>query len=599
MKKIVILLLLTLSTAVLGEKIRIGLIQNEFTQTTVHEKNLSDYLSGLLKEELKIPVEEVKGEWRELYEMFEKGELDMLAPVERTQSLAEVALFSENLYSQSFYVGSNSLEIREITQLQNKKIFTLKNTYYKEVLDQILKNADIKSEIIETDDIYEYGNEIVALPETLVQGLSSKFRVGVLPSTAIMAHKNQEENIAKINKILRNKYRLAIGNHKSAVEKEIRYRAFLRSLTPEEREYLKSLQEINVSYEEFAPVSTYLKEEKKYTGLTPIILEKISKNLDFKINVVNAPLDSWEKIFNLFKTEKSDLLSMAKTESREKRFLFSKKIMDLKIYKINTKNYLTSEEIEKIGVVKNSIEEDLAQKYYHPEEIISYTNIGAMSKDFKRGKLSAILTFDDKLVDGIDYSSEVFHYVPMNLAFSLKNRDLKTIFDKSLLYLIDRNSVIEEFRLKERELLQQKADMVTRYSTWLKILALLLCLGIYKIYHSKKMVELAFVDSLSKLGNRYSFEKFCESMKDNNGVAIVIDLDNFKNANDTYGHAVGDEIIAYCAQIFKKFFQYSRVFRISGDEYYAFIDMENHENMLKKLKKEIDERTYLKKHQIS
>ncbi|MGL4732937.1 MAG: transporter substrate-binding domain-containing protein, partial [Fusobacteriaceae bacterium] len=465
MKKIVILLLLTLSTAVLGEKIRIGLIQNEFTQTTVHEKNLSDYLSGLLKEELKIPVEEVKGEWRELYEMFEKGELDMLAPVERTQSLAEVALFSENLYSQSFYVGSNSLEIREITQLQNKKIFTLKNTYYKEVLDQILKNADIKSEIIETDDIYEYGNEIVALPETLVQGLSSKFRVGVLPSTAIMAHKNQEENIAKINKILRNKYRLAIGNHKSAVEKEIRYRAFLRSLTPEEREYLKSLQEINVSYEEFAPVSTYLKEEKKYTGLTPIILEKISKNLDFKINVVNAPLDSWEKIFNLFKTEKSDLLSMAKTESREKRFLFSKKIMDLKIYKINTKNYLTSEEIEKIGVVKNSIEEDLAQKYYHPEEIISYTNIGAMSKDFKRGKLSAILTFDDKLVDGIDYSSEVFHYVPMNLAFSLKNRDLKTIFDKSLLYLIDRNSVIEEFRLKERELLQQKADMVTRYST--------------------------------------------------------------------------------------------------------------------------------------
>lgn len=599
MKKIILLILFVLSTAIYGEKITVGLVQNEFTQTTVNEKNFNDYIIEIMRDELKFEIQEVKGEWDELHQMFKNQKIDMIVPVERTQSLSDMSIFSENLYSQNFYVGSNDLEIREITQLQNRKIYTLKNSNYKQTLSQILKNADIKSEIIEVSNIYDYGHEIVALPETLVQGLNSKFRVGVLPSTAIRAHQNQEENISKINRALRNKYRSIIIKHKNEVEKEIRYMAFLRSLTEEERNYLKNLKELNVSYEEFSPVSTYLLEEKTYTGLTPIMLNKLSENLGLKINIVNRPLDSWDKIFNLFQEEKSDILSMAKTENREKKFLFSKKIMDLKIYKITTRNYFNSHEIERIGVIKNSIEEDLAYKYYHPEEIISFTSLETMSKDFRDGKLSAVLTFDSKLVEGIGYNNEIFHYVPMNIAFSKKNSYLKNIFDKSLIHLIDKDEVIEEFLVKEREILQTKADMVNRYSLWLKILALFLCIGIYKVYHSKKMVELAFVDSLSKLGNRYSFEKFCESMKDNAGVAIVIDLDNFKNANDTYGHSVGDDIIAYCAQIFKKFFQHNRVFRISGDEYYAFIDVEDHENMLKKLKEEIDNKTYLKKHQIS
>lgn len=599
MKKIILLMISILSITVFGERIRVGFIENEFTQTRIEGKTFNDHMVELIKNELNSEVEKISGGWNEIHELFLSDEIDMIIPVERTQSPGDQSIFSENLYSQNFYVASQGFEIREITQLQNKKIYTKKESFYKEILEGILGNADIKAEIIEVEDIYSYGDEIVALPETLIQGFSSKFKVGALPSSAIRAKKNQEENITKINSALRTKYRTKIIEHRKFAEKEMRYKFFLNSLTSEEREYLKNLKEINVSYEEFSPVSTYIKDDGIYTGLTPIMLEKLSENLGVKIKIVNSPLDSWEKIFNIFQNEKSDLLAMAKTENREKKFLFSKKIMDLRIYRISTKQYTSSDGIEKIGVIKNSIEEDLAYKYYHPEEIVSFINLETMGKNLKNGNLSAILTFDNKMVEGIDYNSEVFHYVPMNIAFSKKNIHLKNIFDKSLLYLIDKDRVIEEFAIREREILQSKADMVSSYSLWLKILALLLCVGAYKVHHSKKMVELAFIDSLSKLGNRYSFDKLCESIKGDSGIAIVIDLDNFKNANDTYGHAVGDQIITYCAQIFKKILGQEKVFRISGDEYYAFIPLENHENILEKLKKEIDDRVFLKSHQIS
>lgn len=70
----------------------------------------------------------------------------------------------------------------------------------------------------------------------------------------------------------------------------------------------------------------------------------------------------------------------------------------------------------------------------------------------------------------------------------------------------------------------------------------------------EELEKLVVTDHLTRLYARnYLDEKIVESMqKDAFGCFILIDIDNFKQINDIYGHQVGDDIIIQVANILKK-----------------------------------------------
>lgn len=74
------------------------------------------------------------------------------------------------------------------------------------------------------------------------------------------------------------------------------------------------------------------------------------------------------------------------------------------------------------------------------------------------------------------------------------------------------------------------------------------------------------------------------------GVFLIVDIDNFKCINDTYGHAVGDEIIKDIAHILKTVFKKDSIIgRIGGDEFCVFYTAKSTEEMLlKKLSQVFD-----------
>jgi len=65
----------------------------------------------------------------------------------------------------------------------------------------------------------------------------------------------------------------------------------------------------------------------------------------------------------------------------------------------------------------------------------------------------------------------------------------------------------------------------------------------------EELERMVVTDHLTKLYSRSFLDKrMTESMEtDGEGVFILIDIDNFKSVNDTYGHQVGDEILAQVA----------------------------------------------------
>ncbi|MFI3254143.1 MAG: GGDEF domain-containing protein [Eubacteriales bacterium] len=99
---------------------------------------------------------------------------------------------------------------------------------------------------------------------------------------------------------------------------------------------------------------------------------------------------------------------------------------------------------------------------------------------------------------------------------------------------------------------------------------------IYSVYGtSKKFRDLSRRDSLTKLYNSGYFREYATQQlrKLSNGVLILIDIDYFKDVNDTHGHQVGDEIIKLLARNLEKTYQrQSMVARLGGDEFAVFIE---------------------------
>ncbi len=80
----------------------------------------------------------------------------------------------------------------------------------------------------------------------------------------------------------------------------------------------------------------------------------------------------------------------------------------------------------------------------------------------------------------------------------------------------------------------------------------------------------ANTDKLTGLLNRQTLERYVNSVAKDPGVfsLIMMDIDNFKKVNDTYGHASGDEVLQGLADAVRSAIRGSdRAFRYGGEEF--------------------------------
>jgi len=87
----------------------------------------------------------------------------------------------------------------------------------------------------------------------------------------------------------------------------------------------------------------------------------------------------------------------------------------------------------------------------------------------------------------------------------------------------------------------------------------------------KKLEKLASYDSMTGIYNRRKFFELASSVcnsKDENIYSIMIDIDKFKNINDTYGHSFGDKVIILLAKTVKEHIPENFIFgRLGGEEF--------------------------------
>ena len=89
-------------------------------------------------------------------------------------------------------------------------------------------------------------------------------------------------------------------------------------------------------------------------------------------------------------------------------------------------------------------------------------------------------------------------------------------------------------------------------------------------------------DELTGLSNKAAFIRLAKKNinSTNTGILIMLDLDYFKQINDTYGHFVGDKVLKKVAVCIQEVFRSSDVLgRFGGDEFLIFMVGANQKNI--------------------
>lgn len=101
--------------------------------------------------------------------------------------------------------------------------------------------------------------------------------------------------------------------------------------------------------------------------------------------------------------------------------------------------------------------------------------------------------------------------------------------------------------------------------------------------------EVMMTDPLTHCGNRRRFDTAMhEAIESRDSGAkrkvalILVDLDNLKELNDSYGHAIGDSILRFVATTIKRSCPEGTVARYGGDEFGVFVPVETQDEASKK-----------------
>lgn len=95
--------------------------------------------------------------------------------------------------------------------------------------------------------------------------------------------------------------------------------------------------------------------------------------------------------------------------------------------------------------------------------------------------------------------------------------------------------------------------------------------------YQRKLYEYSYTDQLTKIPNRHILKDIVPNNRlQTNATIVVVDIDKFKDINDTFGHNAGDEALITSVNVLLGSFRKGQdtVIRYGGDEFLVICEGE-------------------------
>lgn len=381
-------------------------------------------------------------------------------------------------------------------------------------------------------------------------------------------------------------------------------------LTKEERDFLVSKGVLKLCVDpDWMPFEGI--KNGKHIGIAADFFDILKKRSDVKMELY--PTKSWQESVEAAKQRKCDVYTLASsTPSRIKYMDFTDPYIKLPLVlatKMNepyTYNFYALKD-KKIGVVGGYAIGEILRQRYPDMNIVDVKNIHDGLKKVERGEIYGYVdnlmvlayTIQHDFTGMLKISARVNDTVALAIGTRKDEPLLHNIFEK-LVHSVSEKEKQEIYNhwVSVEETKPMDYNFIIKLVSILTILLTAFSYHYFKLKkYSKELKRLSITDSLTDIYNRMKIDKILlnqynlfKRYKTPCGI-IMLDIDHFKEVNDTYGHQTGDYVLQQFAQIVKRNIRSTDVVGRWGGEEFLIIcpntDIQQLKNIANNLREKI------------
>ncbi|MCU7993376.1 transporter substrate-binding domain-containing protein [Shewanella glacialipiscicola] len=378
------------------------------------------------------------------------------------------------------------------------------------------------------------------------------------------------------------------------------------SLSVSEKAYVDGLGELKVGYLKQWPPMEFMDPQGQFSGINSDVVNLLKDQLNLKVTAV--AFNDWHSLIKALQKGEVNLAgSVAKTADRQQRLMFSEAYWP--------SPWALVSQLEQVSLF------NIAQLAGQRVAVIEGYHLVAQLMSLEPSlKLVLVPNTQAGLAAVANGNADVFIDKVVILASNLKTGQYPTLKMSLLSDLADQHSHIgvhpqfaplvplinktlalinaqKQQRIYARWVSFSVATDNNQYQQWINYIVLggiALCLVMaavllvnrrlnleiaQRLIAEKRLQHIANHDALTQLPNRALLDDrlaqalLSHQREQAHFALLFIDIDNFKQINDQYGHPIGDELLVWIAKKFSKVIRGSdTVARFGGDEFVILLN---------------------------